>query len=136
MDKSLLIFIAIGLGFLYFVTNFIGDIQEKDERLTNSAYQSEHVYDQYQTTDSIGQSILDVSQADETIQLKAWHASSLKQEFLTLFPNYSEMKKFVKERTRGNVLHETIFKTLDEVKNKFFSGAMNSEKAKHKLDSL
>jgi len=136
MDKSLFIFIAIGLGFLYFVTSFVGDIQEKDERLTNSAYQSEHAYEQYQGTDSIGQSILDVSQADASTQLKAWHASELKQEFLTLFPNYSEMKKFIKDRTRGDALHEKLFHVLDDVKSKFFSGAINSENAKHKVDSL
>ena len=27
MDKSLFIFILIGVGFLYFITNFVGDIQ-------------------------------------------------------------------------------------------------------------
>ncbi|MBA1419986.1 MAG: hypothetical protein FAF03_11155 [Epsilonproteobacteria bacterium] len=57
MDKSLMIFIAIGLGALYLVTNFIGDIQAEDDAYKNSGYQQEHIYDKYQTTDSVGQDI-------------------------------------------------------------------------------
>ena len=54
MDKSLLIFIAIGLGALYLVTNFIGDIQAEDDASRNKDYVIAHKYDQYKSVDSIG----------------------------------------------------------------------------------
>ncbi len=136
MDKSLLIFIAVGIGFLYFITNFIGDIQEKDDRYANEDYKIAHQYNQYNSVDSIGQEILVVTEADETTQIAAWQASELKKDFLQLFPDYSEMKKFVKNRTRGDALQKKLLHKINEVEGKFFSGTLNAEQAKQSLDSL
>ncbi len=136
MDKSLLIFIAVGMGFLYFITNFIGDIQEEDDRFSNTEYKAQHRYDQYNSVDSIGQEILVLTEADASTQIAAWQASQLKQEFLELFPDYAEMKKFVKERTRGNVLEKKLLNKINEVEGKFFSGTLNAEQAKQALDLL
>lgn len=136
MDKSLLIFIAVGIGFLYFITNFIGDIQEKDDRYANEDYKIAHQYNQYNSVDSIGQEILVVTEADEITQIAAWQASELKKDFLQLFPDYSEMKKFVKNRTRGDALQKKLLHKINEVEGKFFSGTLNAEQAKQSLDSL
>lgn len=136
MDKSLLIFIVIGLGALYLVTNFVGDIQAEDDAYKNNDYAVEHKYDKYHQVDSIGQPILVFDTADLKTQVDAWQASDLKQEFLTLFPDYAEMKKFVKERTRGEALQAKILKTIESVEGKFFSGTLNAEQAKQMLDSL
>ncbi len=134
MDKSFLIFLAIGVGFLYFITSFVGDIQEEDDKYQNKEYQQKHMYDEYQSVDSIGREILDLTGTDASTQMAAWKKSSLKEEFLTLFPDFSEMKKFVKERTRGDALHAELFKTIDNVESKYFSGTMNAEQAKRALD--
>jgi hypothetical protein len=136
MDKSLLIFVAVGVGFLYFITNFIGDIQEKDDRYGNSEYNAKHKYDKYYSVDAIGQKILDVVNADEATQIAAWQDSLLKQEFLELFPDYEEMKKFVKSRTRGEFLQNKLLGKIDEVEGKFLSGALNVEEAKRTIDTL
>jgi len=136
MDKSLLIFIAIGLGAVYLVTNFIGDIQEEDDAYKNNQYKVEHKYDKYQKVDSIGQSILVFDNIDVKIQVSAWHASELKIEFLELFPDYVEMKKFIKDRTRGDALQAKVLNVVNKVEGKFFSGTLNAEQAKQMLDSL
>ena len=134
MDKSLLIFIAIGLGFLYFITSFVGEIQEADDKYQNVEYQQKHKYDQYQGVDSIGQEILDLSGTDAATQISAWKESRLKEELLALFPDFDAMKKFAKERTRGEALQAKLFKMLDDVEGKYFSGTMNAEQAKRALD--
>ncbi|WP_295420155.1 hypothetical protein [Sulfurovum sp.] len=136
MDKSLLIFILVGLGFLYLITNFLGDIQKEDEKFQNKGYQQEHRYDQYHSVDSIGQEILNLVDADAKTQIEAWQASALKQEFLELFPDFADMKRFVKERIRGDALQTTLLKHIDTVEGKFFSGAMTAEQAKRSLDLL
>jgi len=136
MDKSLLIFIAIGLGALYLVINFIGDIQEEDHAYRNNDYVESRQYEQYQKVDSIGQAILVVDNADEKTQVAAWQASHIKQEFLELFPDYMEMKKFVKERTVGKALQSKVLKIIDDVEGKFLSGLLTPDEAKRKLDLL
>ena len=136
MDKSLMIFILIGIGGVFFVTNFVGDIQKEDEVYRNDGFDKEHAYDQYKTEDSIGREILDVTGAPVTIQMDAWHASVLKKEFLAIFPDLSGMKTFAEERVRGNTLRSKLNTTLDNVESAYFSGAMNAEQAKRKLGSL
>ncbi len=134
MDKSLLIFIAIGVGFLYFIVNLMGEIQEEDSTYQNKKYQEKHMYDEYQTVDSIGQEILDLTGSDAATQISAWKKSRLKEEFLTLFPDFDAMKKFARSRTRGDALQTKLIKLLDEVEGKYFSGTMSAEEAKRTLD--
>ena len=135
MDKSLFFFLLIGVGFLYFITQFVGDIQE-DEKFQNEEYQQKHQYDHYQTVDSIGRDILDMTGAPVNTQVQAWNNSALKTEFLTLFPDFSEMKIFVTERVRGDALQAKLTTQIDHVESQYFSGAMNAEQAKRELDLL
>ena len=136
MDKSFMFFIAIGIGFLYFVTNFVGDIQAEDDAYRNNDYSQEHIYDKYQATDSIGQDILDLTGADATTQIGAWNNSMLKDEFLALFPRFDEMKIFVKDRIRGKILQDKLTSTISTIEDKFFSGTIGAEDAKRKLSTL
>lgn len=136
MDKSLMIFIAIGIGFFYVVTTFVGDIQKEDEVYRNDGYDQEHVYDKYQSADSIGQDVLDVTGAPVATQIAAWDSSVLKDEFLMLFPNFSAMTAFAEERVRGDALKNKLAQTVSQVEDAFFSGTMNAEQAKKKLGSL
>lgn len=135
MDKSLFFFIVIGVGFLYFITNFVGDIQE-DEKFQNEEYKQKHQFDQYQSVDSIGREILDMTGTPANIQVQAWNNSKLKTEFLELFPDFSEMKIFVKERLRGEILQVKLTASIDSVESQYFSGAMNAEQAKRELSLL
>lgn len=136
MDKSFIVFMAIGLAALYLVTNFIGDIQKEDEVYRNNGYDQEHVYDQYKIEDSIGRELLDVTAAPVSTQMDAWHASVLKTEFLTIFPDFSGMQLFAEERIRGEALKSKLKSTVLSVEDAYFSGGMNAEEAKRKLDSL
>ncbi|GIT98875.1 hypothetical protein [Sulfurovum sp. TSL1] len=135
MDKSLFFFIVIGIGFLYFITNFVGDIQE-DEKFQNEEYKQKHQFDQYQTVDSIGREILDMTGTPASVQVQAWNNSKLKTEFLELFPDFSEMKIFVNERLRGEILKAKLIASIDSVESQYFSGKMNAEQAKRELSLL
>jgi len=131
-----MIFIAIGIGFLYFVTTFVGDIQKEDDVYRNDGYDQEHIYDKYQSSDSIGQDVLDVTGAPVATQIAAWNSSMLKDEFLMLFPNFSAMTEFAEGRVRGDALKNKLLQTISTVEDSFFSGTMNAEQAKQKLGSL
>ncbi|WP_373033118.1 hypothetical protein [Sulfurovum sp.] len=135
MDKSLFFFVLIGVGFLYFITQFVGDIQE-DDKFQNEEYQQKHQYDKYQSVDSIGREILDMTDEPVSIQVKAWNNSALKTEFLEIFPDFSDMKLFINERVRGDALQAKLTAEVDNVESQYFSGAMNAEQAKRSLSLL
>jgi hypothetical protein len=136
MDKSFIIFLMIGAAFFYFVINVVKDTEMEDDPHRNAAYQQENRYAQYMKTDSIGQDILDVSFADPATQTKAWNASPLKEEFLEIFPDFDTMKGFVKNRVRGEELVQKLIGRVNTVEDKFFSGTISAEQAKHSLEKL
>jgi len=136
MDKSFMVFTAVGIGFYYVITTYVGDIQKDDPAYQSVEYEQDHQFDRYYTVDSIGQDILDVTIADPKTQVKAWNASPIRQEFLDIFPDFDTMRGFVKNRVRGDELVQKLLKRIDEVEDKFFSGAMSAEQAKRSLETL
>jgi len=137
MDKSLLVFIAIGLGAFYLLINFLGDIEEEDSSYKSHEYKRVHQYDQYKRKDSIGQTILVFdANVDAKTQMDAWNTSGLKKEFLKIFPDYGDMKIFIKERIRGDAFQSKMLKAINDAEGQFFSGTLDSEQAKHMLDSI
>lgn len=136
IDKSLILYIAIGIGFFYVVTTYVSDIQAEDDRYRNNAYKQQHQYDKYQTTDSVGEIVLEVSELDAAKQVSAWNESPLKPKWLALFPDFSAMKMFVTDQVHGEPLVSKLTKTVDEAEDKYFSGTLNVEGAKRLLGSL
>ncbi len=136
MDKSFLVFIAIGIGFLYFITSFVGDIQEEDDKYRNKAYEQKHKYDAYQGVDSVGRNVLNLLGTDPKTQVAAWNESKVKEEFVSLFPDFDEMKKFAKERINGDALQAKLLKHIKFVEDGFFTGTMTTEQAKQELGTL
>jgi hypothetical protein len=136
MDKSFLLYVAIGMIGLYALTNFIGDIQSEDERIQNDDYKEKHRFDDYDRVDSIGQEILDLSDVGANVQVEAWNSSALREDYLRLFPQFSEMKHFISDRLRGEALQAKLLHALSGVEDKFFSGEISMEKAKRELRHL
>jgi len=136
MDKSFLLYVLVGLGFIYLITQYVGDIQEEDERYRNSEYEQKHKYDTYKSIDSVGRQVLNVVDADAQTQIAAWNEGTLKQEFLDLYPDFALMKDFVKNRVNGEPIKTKLLKLVDDTETKFFSGALTTEQAKRALESL
>lgn len=136
MDKSLLIFIVIGVGALYLLMHFLGEMEEEDDRY-KSTQKVEQKRSQYIRTDSVGQMILVFdSNVDIRTQMSIWNSSKVKKEFLSIFPDYGDMQIFIKERIKGDALQRKLLKRLNEVEGKFFSGTLSTEEAKQMLDSI
>lgn len=136
MDKSFLLFVLAGIGFLYLTISFIGDVQEGDESFRSSEYEQKHKYDKYHSVDSIGRDILDLTGIDASTQASAWNESRLREEFLELFPDFDLMKTFAEERIRGEVLQSKLLDKVNDVESRFFSGSLNPEQAKRELSEL
>ena len=118
------------------VTNYVGEIQAEDDRYRNNAYNEQHQYDKYQSIDSVGEIVLEVSELDTAKQASAWNESPLKPKWLALFPDFSAMKMFVKDHVHGEPLISRLAKLADEAEEKYFSGALNLEQTKKFLGSL
>jgi len=134
MDKGLLIFLTIGVISIYFITNFVGEIQRDSEKQTGT-YQKKRDK-QYYSTNIVGDTILDVHNLEVKKQLEIWNNSELKQEFMELFPNFDAMKRYVNDKIVGDALQEKLLKRIDDVEIQFISGTLNGEQSKSKLNAI
>jgi hypothetical protein len=134
LDKGLLIFIAMGIGAIYFTTTAVESIQD-DDRYKNSSYSENSEKDdrEYQGRNSIGDIILDVSSVDVKKQVTIWNRSEMKNEFLTNFPNFANMRDFVDDNIVGDALKQKLKKTIDIVEDKFIGGEMGAFEAKKRF---
>lgn len=135
MDKGLLIFVTIGLGAVYFLTNVVGEIQD-DVNYSSSSSENSMQYEQYYAFDVVGDRILKVENLDAGKQLKVWNESELKLEFLELFPDFEGMKKYVGSRVEGDPLQKTILKKIDSIEFQFLGGTLSGLQAKSTLESI
>ncbi len=136
MGKNIFMLIVSGLGIIYLVIHFIGNIQKNDDTYINDDYKAQHQYDKYNKLDSIGEHILDLTDTSSAIQVGAWNNSVLKGEFLNLFPDFEEMKNYIKDRLRGKIIREKLIKKVNNVESKFIAGLIDDEEAKRELSTL
>ena len=57
MDKAFLFYVLFGLGFLYLLIHYVGEIQAEDDKYANQAYTEKHKYDAYYAIDNIGRTV-------------------------------------------------------------------------------
>lgn len=126
MDKSLFIYIIFGMLFLYSVTSFT-DIMHDDKNY------SEKKYEKYQYEDTVGDSILNVSMLSFDEQLEVWHNSPLRDEFMALFPKFSEMKAYIRDRVVATELSDKLIADVDKAEDKYFSGELTADETKQML---
>ena len=135
MDKSLIIYTLIGVAFFIVVTRFVGDLQ-KNDNLDPASYDVNAKYNKFMTRDSVGQNILDVADELPQMQIAAWQHTTLKEEYIELFPDFDTMRIFIDERVRGDYLVSRLKKQLNNIEDKFYSGAIGADEAKRMLKKL
>jgi len=137
MDKAFFIYVLIGIGFFYVVTNFVNDINEEEDGYKSPTYLNEHRYDKYMGMDTVDRPILNLRGADSATQVAAWNNSDLKNELIELLPNFEEMKMFVQERIHGgDALQQKLEKLIQSIDDRYISGIMTVEEAKYELGAL
>jgi hypothetical protein len=138
MDKSLLIFIAVGIGFLYFIKTFMHDVAMDDtlQYGNKAAIERDKGYERFVRTDDTGESILDVTGVPENVQTEAWNHLSFRNELSELFPDFDTMRTFIRNRVKGEPLRTKLMKKIKDIEDAFLSGRMPSEDAKEALKHL
>jgi len=103
---------------------------------TKTQYERERERKKERWKDSVGQEIISVSELSPEKQTDAWKASTLKNEWVALFPDFDAMRMFAQERVEGDYLKQKLISAADKAEDDYFSGKVTVDKAKQMLDSL
>ena len=137
MNKGYLILVVVGILFAYFAIHLMK--QSEKEVATNKQIvllEKEKPYAQYYTRDATDNVVLDLSNTSLEKSKEVWQHSSVKDQILQLFPNFDLMKDMVRMRVSDCPFKTYLLKMMDTVESAYFSGRINSFKAKRLLESL
>jgi hypothetical protein len=62
-----------------------------------------------------------------------WLRSPLQGEMISKFPNFSRMKRFVRDRVVNTDLQDAILKIIKNVDDQYSAGLIDTETAKYQL---
>jgi len=69
-------------------------------------------------------------------RIGVWKRSPMHEEYVALFPNFSEMELYVDDRVHDDELKGRILKRLKKISSDFFSGSVGEIQAKEDLDKI
>jgi len=135
MKNELLIFVAVGIFFGYFMLGFVKNTEGTgDDTVT---------IDINFDTDSsligkniIGETTINLGTTAESKQGEVWRNSSLHSEFIDLFSDFSAMRDFVNDRVLGDDFQKRLITKIDSVENDLYSGKIKQEAAIQALDDI
>jgi len=79
---------------------------------------------------------LDIEGLDRQQQIDIWKHCSLREDFISYFPDYEEMIKFVKERVISKEFQKYLIKKIEAIENDFLMGNIDSDEALRKVKAL
>lgn len=130
MNYRFIIFIVGTVGLFYFGSKVLGDLDPQGKKVSFSDKKN------FLALDTVGREIIDVRGKSKSMQMNAWNQSPLKEDFLDLFPNFIEMKYFIEERVRGDILSQKLTLLLERVESRYVSGKIDRTDAKQALGTL
>ena len=87
--------------------------------------------------DSNGDEVLELSTFSLKEKRRLWNQSSLKEEMIELFPNFSEIKYFIESRIEDDgIFKDKLLSHVESVQERYIGGGMTGAKAKSMLSSF
>ena len=140
MGKGLIILIAVGGLFAYFVYNFVSDVQNSDVggRQTDVTYQpgSTDPAAAYIVKDATGAPVLDLSGVSLETAKKIWRESEYKNSILSHFPDFKLVRDTIGLRIAPGPFRDYLLKTVEQVESDYLGGAVDAHKALVTLQRL
>lgn len=134
MRSEFILLIAVAALFGYF---FFGYLQKSEGDADPTVFgQKASIKEdaKFHRKDSIGQPVLDLTLASQENHIGIWHRSPLRQEFLSLFPNFSAMKNFAKDRIVGEDFQSGLLAEITAAEDDYFTGKTSQREAKERLE--
>ena len=141
-DKGFFILVMVAAGFVYFVFDFVSNVQ--DEKLQKTDYynlngpgdDSQKAISKFYTQDVTGSEILDLSGVPLEQAKEIWRKSPTKDQIMQLFPNFKLMKDMIKLKLAPSEFRDYLLKEVDNVESDYLAGTLSSFEAKKRLSEL
>ncbi len=140
-DKGFLILAIVGAGFIYFVFNFVHNVQNENLNKTdyynlNGGDDTQKEVSKFYTQDVTGSDILDLSGVPLDKAKEIWSKSPTKDRIMKLFPNFKLMKDMIKLKVAPSDFRDYLLQEVDNTESDYLAGSVSSYEAKKHLSTL
>ncbi len=137
MFKGFIILLAVGGLFTYFVFNFVSDVEGEDPNtLISKDERKAKEFAKYYKSDASGGRVLDFHGVSIAKAKEVWRESPIRREILDNFPQFDLMRQLTDQLLVDSEFKRYFLKRLEEVESDYFSGTIDSQKAKKILTDL
>jgi hypothetical protein len=136
MKNGLLILVAIGIGFIFFATDFMKSVEGDPSSADYTVTPEEETIYKYFKDGASGNKIFDPAPLTIEKAKEFWDESKIKQEMMDYFPKFDLMKKYVKLHVATGDFLELVLSKISEAELKYQTGKINYEEARRIIDNL
>jgi len=130
MNKTLIVAGIVIFLIVSWLTGFVTELN-KDVDVSYGFHEKELILGKK------GDGIQDLSTLSLEERKKVWNNSPLKEEMLSLFPNFSEMQDLVEsEVEESGEFKEKLLSHISKIKEDYIGGALREESAKASLSNF
>jgi hypothetical protein len=136
MKNGLLILIAIGIGFIFFATDFVKSVEDDPTSTDYTFTPEQEAIKKYFKDSPGGYKVYDPATLPLSKAKEFWNESKIKQEMMDYFPKFDLMKKYVQLHVATGDFLDLLLSKISEAELKYQTGKINYDQARRIIDNL
>ncbi|NKQ40098.1 MAG: hypothetical protein HF962_00795 [Sulfurovum sp.] len=136
MSKGIFIMILAGFGFMYMVTNFVGQAESTTPGLENSQSRKAKDHAQYYTQDVNGDDVLNFAGAPLAKAKAVWAESTVKHRVMGYFPDFDTMKQIAEGQLDDSEFRAYLLDHIKKTEGGYIDGVLSLEQTKKALEGI
>ncbi len=128
--------ILAGIGFMYLVTNLVGEAESTTPGLENSQSRKAKEYAQYYKKDINGDDMLNFADVPLFKAKAVWNESTVKRRVLSYFPDFDTMKQIANSQLNESEFKKYLLKRMDQIEGDYIDGVRNLDQTKKALEDI
>jgi len=136
MNKGIIIMILAGIGFMYMVTNLVGEAESTTPGLENSQSRKAKEYAQFYKKDINGDDVLNFSGVSLAKASKVWSESTIKYKMLKYFPDFDMMRQIADNQLNASKFKTFLLHKMKQIEGDYLDGVRNLDQTKKALEDI
>ena len=128
--------ILAGVGFMYLVTNLVGEAESTTPGLENSQSRKVKEYAQYYKKDINGDLMLNFAGVPLPKAKAVWNESPIKRRVLSYFPDFDTMKQVAESQLNESAFKTFLLQKIDKIEGDYLDGVRNLDQTKKALEDI
>ncbi len=128
--------ILAGMGFMYLVTNLVGEAESTTPGLENSQSRKAKEYAQYYRKDINGDDMLNFAGVPLSKAKAVWSESTVKYRVMSYFPDFDTMKQIAESQLNKSEFKTFLLAKMKKIEGDYLDGAINLDQARKAFEDI